>query len=72
MFDILVHDPKFWTAIVMLVQTLIFFFVPGFPVEIWAAVSGVLAIVFATLTTRSTVATKRAMAARAAQKDGDA
>lgn len=57
---ILVHDPKFWTAILMVVQTLLFLFYPGFPVELWAALSALLAVVFAAFTTQATVQAKRA------------
>lgn len=63
MLDILLRDPKFYTALLFLIQTLLFFFVPGFPAEIWAALSAVLVIVFAALTTRSTVQKQRAEAA---------
>lgn len=73
MLDILIHDPKFWTAVLFLIQTLLFMFMPGFPPQLWEAVSAVLVIVFAALTTRSTVRTQRALrAARAAQQDSDA
>lgn len=65
MLDILVHDPKFWTGVLFLVQTVLFLVMPGFPPELWTALSGVLAIVFAALTTRSTVVTGRARAAAA-------
>lgn len=61
-FAILVRDPKFWTAVLFLAQTLLFLFVPGFPPELWTALSGVLAIVFAAFTTRATVAEKRSRA----------
>lgn len=67
MWDILVRDPKFWTAILFLLQTLLFLFMPGFPSQLWEAVSAVLVIAFAALTTRSTVQAKRAQAAKQAQ-----
>lgn len=63
MLDVLLHDPKFWTALLFLAQTLVFYFLPAFPQEIWAAITALLAIVFAALTTRSTVQTQRAVAA---------
>lgn len=62
--DILVHDPKFWTALLMVAQTLLFLFYPGFPVELWAAISALLAVVFAAFTTKSAVVEKRARRAR--------
>lgn len=54
MFDILVHDPKFWTALLFLVQTVLFYAVPDFPEQIWQAVSAILTIVFAALTANTT------------------
>ena len=66
MFDVLLRDPKFWTALLFLVQTLVFKLLPAFPQEIWAAITALLAIVFATLTTRSTVQANRALAAKRA------
>jgi type III secretory pathway component EscV len=60
--DILIHDARFWTAILFLFQTLLFLLVPGFPPELWTALSGVLAIVFAAFTTKATVAEKRSRA----------
>lgn len=59
--NILVRDPKFWTAVLFLIQTALFFFVPEFPTQLWEALSGVLVIVFATLATRTTVQTVRAL-----------
>jgi type III secretory pathway component EscV len=57
---ILVRDPKFWTAILMVIQTLLFLFYPGFPVELWTALSALLAVVFAAFSTKSAVTEKRA------------
>ena len=42
MFDVLLRDPKFWTALLFLVQTLVFYFLPAFPQEIWAAITALL------------------------------
>jgi hypothetical protein len=61
--DILVHDPKFWTAVLFLIQTVLFVLVPTFPADLWEALSAVLVIVFGALTLRGTrqeVATRRA------------
>jgi type III secretory pathway component EscV len=57
--NILMRDPKFWVAILFLLQTVLFLVVPGFPAELWTALSGVLAIVFAAFTTKATVERKR-------------
>lgn len=65
--DILVHDGRFWTALVFLVQTILFYAVPSFPHEIWEALSAVLAVVFATLTARAARAER---AARSKQRGG--
>ena len=61
--NILIRDPKFWTAVLFLGQTILFLVVPGFPPELWTALSGVLAIAFAAFTTRTTVKRKRALRA---------
>lgn len=59
---ILTHDPKFWAALLALVNVLLYFFVPTFPQEIWAAIDALALVVFGVLTTRTTTATKRARA----------
>jgi type III secretory pathway component EscV len=60
--DILIRLPEFWTAALLVLQTLLFLFVPGFPVELWAAISALLVVVFGVLTGKSTVAEKRSRA----------
>jgi len=60
--DILLRDVRFYTALIFLAQTLLFLVVPGFPAELWTALSGVLALVFAAFTTRATVQEKRSRA----------
>jgi Mn2+/Fe2+ NRAMP family transporter len=61
-FDILLRDPKFWTAVLFLIQTLLFLFLPSFPPQLWEAMSAVLVIVFGALTVRSTVQEKQVRA----------
>mgnify|MGYP000959366953 CR=1 FL=1 len=45
----LIRSRKFWLAIVALVQTVLFQFVPGFPEAVWLAIDGVLAVVIASI-----------------------
>jgi hypothetical protein len=60
--DILVHDAKFWAAVVLLVNVVLYYFVPTFPVTIWTAIDGLLAIVFAVFCGRGVVVEKRSRA----------
>lgn len=61
--NILFRDPKFYAALLFLIQTVLFLVIPGFPAELWTALSGVLGLVFAALTTRSAVGRKRELRA---------
>lgn len=38
----LLYSRKFWLAMVALIQTLVFTFVPNFPQEVWIAIDAVL------------------------------
>jgi hypothetical protein len=58
--DILIHDAKFWTALLLLFQTILFLARPDFPPELWAATSGVLVAALGALTVRSTRAERKA------------
>jgi hypothetical protein len=40
---------KFWLAIVALVQTILFQFVPSFPKDVWVAIDAVLAVLIASI-----------------------
>ena len=60
--EILIRTPAFWTAVLMLIQTLLFLLVPGFSVELWAAISALLGVVFAVVSGKSTVNEKRSRA----------
>jgi hypothetical protein len=44
-FSGLLHSRKFWLAVVGLVQTILFQFVPDFPKEVWLSIDALLAIV---------------------------
>jgi hypothetical protein len=59
MFDwgSLLRKPEFWTAVALLVKTVLFYVLPSFPKEIWAAVDAILVIIIGTLTANR-VATK--------------
>lgn len=45
----LLYSRKFWLAVVALVQTILFQYVPEFPKEVWLAIDGVLVVVIATI-----------------------
>jgi len=49
MLQALLHSRKFWLAVVALVQTILFQFVPAFPKEVWLSISGVLAVLIAAI-----------------------
>jgi type III secretory pathway component EscV len=65
MFSDLLRDSRFWAAVVALANVVLFFFVPTFPKEIWAAINAVLAVVIGTLATKGAVGKRQAR--RAAQ-----
>jgi hypothetical protein len=46
-FSLLLQSRKFWLAVVGLVQTVLFQFVPDFPMEVWLAIDALLAVVIA-------------------------
>ena len=45
----LLYSRKFWLAVVALVQTVLFQFVPDFPQEVWLSINGVLAVLIAAI-----------------------
>lgn len=45
----LLQESKFWTALFLLLQAILFYFVPEFPKEIWAMIDALFAIVIGTL-----------------------
>jgi hypothetical protein len=47
--DILLHDAKFWAAIVLLVKVILFYAIPTFPEQLWAAIDALLAVVVGAL-----------------------
>jgi len=49
MLQALLHSRKFWLAVVALVQTILFQFVPQFPQEVWLSINGVLAVLIAAI-----------------------
>lgn len=56
----LLRDARFWSAVVVLLNAVLLYFVPNFPKEIWAAIDALLAIVIGSLATRGAVAKARA------------
>jgi hypothetical protein len=65
---ILLVDSRFWAAVLFLVNAILYFFVPTFPVEIWVAIDGVAAVIIGALASKGAVKTNRAM--RAAKSKG--
>lgn len=43
--NMLVTNSKFWTALFLLVQAIVFYLAPGFPREIWAAIDAFVSVV---------------------------
>ena len=48
-FDVVLRSAPFWTAMVVLLNAVLFFFVPTFPKEVWAALDGVFAVLIGLL-----------------------
>lgn len=57
----LLHNPKVWTAVFVLVQAILFWAVPTFPKEIWTAIDGLFAVVLTVLTVQETRANNAAI-----------
>jgi hypothetical protein len=47
--NLLLHDPKFWGALLALVNAILVYFVPDFPPPIWAGINALCAVIFAAL-----------------------
>lgn len=52
----LLHSWEFWAALWALLNAILLYFVPAFPVEILAALNALAAVVFAIVTGRATPA----------------
>lgn len=61
---ILLRDSRFWTALFLLVQAIVFWFVPDFPEPIWSAVNALVAVILAVLAGGQAVARVRAREGR--------
>jgi len=61
--NVLLHDSRFWAAVWLVIQTVLFYFLPTFPQEIWAAINGLFAVVLAVLSAASTGPKVRALRA---------
>jgi hypothetical protein len=46
----LFKKPEFWAAVVLLVKTVLFYFLPQFPKELWSAIDALLAVILGFLT----------------------
>lgn len=45
----LLHSSKFWLAVLAMVQTILFQFVPNFPETVWMSIDGVLIVVIGSI-----------------------
>jgi hypothetical protein len=63
---ILLKDSRFWAAVLVLINAVLFFFLPDFPMAIWAAFDALIAAMLAVLASKGAVKTQRAAAARRA------
>jgi hypothetical protein len=59
-FKLLLRDSRFWGACLLLLNAVLYFFVPTFPETIWAAFNGVAAIIIGVLATSASRAQVRA------------
>jgi uncharacterized membrane-anchored protein len=46
---LLLRSRKFWLAVVALIQTLVFQFLPQFPAEVWQSINVVIGVVIAAI-----------------------
>jgi hypothetical protein len=60
---ILLKDSRFWAAVLVLVNAVLFYFLPTFPQEIWAAFNTLVSVVLAVLAGNGAVQTRRVRAA---------
>lgn len=60
---VLLKDSRFWAALILLVQAVLFYLAPQFPQEIWLAINTFLGVVLAILAGNGVIAQRRAAAA---------
>ncbi len=48
-FQALLRSRKFWLAMMALVQTILFQFVPDFPAEVWQSIDAVIIVLIASI-----------------------
>lgn len=48
-FLVLIRDVRFWTALYLFVQTLLFYLMPDFPKEIWTSITALISAVLVIL-----------------------
>lgn len=63
--DILIRNKAFWAAVLVLLNAILYYFVPTFPKEIWAAFDAVAAIIIGSLAISES---RRAVVARRADR----
>jgi uncharacterized membrane protein HdeD (DUF308 family) len=66
---LVLRDSRFWAAVILLIDAILYFFVPTFPETIWAAFNGVAAIIIGYLATSGSRAQVRAERALQAEQE---
>lgn len=54
--SMLIRDSRFWLALYALVQAILFYAVPDFPKEIWAAIDALIVVVIGIITGKAAAA----------------
>lgn len=60
----LISQKGFWALLFQLILALVFYFVPNFPKDIWAALEGIYIFVTGVIVAKSTVTEAKAIKAR--------
>ena len=61
--NILLRDVKFWVALLFFIRTILFYAVPNFPEQIWAAFDAFIAVILGILSGNNVMQTKKTRAA---------
>lgn len=71
--DLLLRNKAFWAALIAVVYALVYYFVPGFPKEIWSAIFALAEVIIGALAisdTRHAVVARQASRAAQAPDSG--
>lgn len=58
-WEALRHSRKFWLAVAGVLQTLLFYFVPTFPEDLWQAIDGLIAVLIVAIAAEDAAAKAR-------------